>query len=106
MGFVENGFFGTVIHIVFELSESLPILSGKVAYSWENATDPWLGEWIRVILNDGNILQCLISGWISPLNGDNDEQPSYRSFFCTPCVGDCEGEHSMHSEYYLKLQNW
>ena len=51
---------GTIIHIDFELSESLPILTGNVAYSWENAADPWLGEWIRVILNDGNVLQCLI----------------------------------------------
>ena len=50
----------TIIHIDFELSESLPILTGNVAYSWENATDPWLGEWIRVILDDGNVLQCLI----------------------------------------------
>ena len=61
-----------------------------MSYYWQNATDSWRGEWIQLIVNDGSIMKCLISGWI---DGNDPEQPTYRNFYCLPCIEECEGKH-------------
>jgi hypothetical protein len=65
-------------------------LQGEVSYfdseTYSSETDDWLGEWVRLFVNDGRILHCAIDGWI---DGNNLQQPFSRTFDCFPCSDNC-----------------
>ena len=66
---------------------------GTVSYYNENH-DGWYGEWVRLVVNGGSDIQCLIKGWIDGalVEGDDQSIREQRNFICFPCLGECKGK--------------
>ena len=58
------------------------LIKGNVTYAdLASARDRWIPEWVKMSLNDGSVVKCLLNGRI---DGNDDTDPTFLDFECTP----------------------